>query len=138
MEDMLAINIKTMSSHPSEASATPPRTPTEESTQEVNYEDEEAPPMPMKLMHCLSHVDICFSDAMQYADVCKEGEIVLMNYYVSAKNWATISYLKKVNGQMIEGMTTGLKKDIPVFWQYDSCAFKWDNEIFHVEQKEEQ
>ena len=140
MEDMSAIHI-TMSSHPSEASAIPPRTPTEESTQEVNYEDDEeyeVPPMPMKLMHCLSHADICFSDAMQYADVCKEGEIVLMNYYVSAKNWATISYLKKVDGQMIEGMTTGLKKDIPVFWQYDSCAFKWDNETFHVEQKEEQ
>jgi hypothetical protein len=67
---------------------------------------------------------------MEYEDVCQEGEIVLMNYYVSVNNWATISYLQKVDGQMIQHEISGLKKDIPVFWHHDSCAFKWGEAIF--------
>ena len=110
-----------------EQTLTAPATSTD-GTQE--YDEDSLPPAPLKLSHSLSHVDACFSDAMQYADVCKEGEIVLMNYYVSVNNWATITYLTKVNGQMIEGGRTGWKQDIPVFWQYDSCAFKWNEEIF--------
>jgi len=99
-------------------------------TQEENYDDDEPAPRPPKLTHSLSHVDTCFSKAMEYEDVCQEGEIVLMNYYVSVNNWATISYLQKVDGQMIQHEISGLKRNIPVFWQYDSCAFKWGEDIF--------
>jgi len=100
-------------------------------TQEEDYDDDEPAPPPPKLTHSLSHVDTCFSKAMEYKDVCKEGEIVLMNYYVSVNNWTTISYLQKVDGQMIQHEISGLKKkDIPVFWQHDSCAFKWGEDIF--------
>ena len=93
----------------------------------------DGPPPTLKLTRSLSHQGMAFTSAEKYMPLCKEGDTILINYYISCGG-VTYSYLTRVGDEFHERLIDdesvydALKKT----FTFSSCI-----EDFHADLKDE-
>ena len=93
----------------------------------------DGPPPTLKLTRSLSHQGMAFTSAEKYMPLCKEGDTILINYYIS---WggATYCYLTRVGDQFHERLVDdeSVYEALKKTFTFSSCF-----EDFHADLKDE-
>jgi len=91
------------------------------------------PPLTLKLTRSLSHQGIALTSAEKYMPLCKEGDTILINYYIS---WggATYCYLTRVGDEFHERLVDdeSVYEALKKTFTFSSCF-----EDFHADLKDE-
>lgn len=81
-------------------------------------------PISPQFVRTFSHTLEAEKNTLSYREICKEGESILYNYWIS-KNMAYLSYLVLENGEFVKKEWTGPIGEIQRFWKYCSCTNKF-------------
>jgi len=79
--------------------------------------------MIMPLRRTLSYTNDHYDYALTYTNDCKEGDTVLMNYYMDQEEWVIGHYLEKIDGRMVEQEFSHALENVRMDWTFDLCPF---------------